>query len=145
MLPSITGTFRVVAEPDLRYSPSGVAVATVRAVASRRKKNEQTGEWEDASSCWVRLKSFKQMAENTAESLQKGDLINVIGRIETEEWEDKDGNKRTSINVLCDSLGPALDFNPATVQRSERGSGKTQKAVDKTFETPPPQDDEPPF
>lgn len=148
MLPIISGEFRVVKDPELRYSPSGVAVVTVRAVANKQKKNEK-GEWEDAGSCWVSIKAFNRMAENVAESVEKKDLVHVTGKVETEEWEDSEGNKRTSVNVIADNIGPSLRWNPAHMQRVERGHSKTERAVsDSTFETAPPspaQDDEPPF
>jgi len=147
MLPIVTGEFRVIKDPELRYSPSGVAVATVRAVANKQKQNEK-GEWVDDKECWVNIKAFNRIAENVAESFEKKDLIFVTGKLETDEWEDKDGNKRTSVNLIADSVGPSIRWNAAHVQRTERGTSKTEKAVsDSTFETAPPtqQDDDPPF
>lgn len=120
MLPVVSGEFRVVADPELRFTPTGMAVATVRVVANRKKKNEESGEWEDAATCWASLKVFKRAAENVAESLQKGDLVVVTGRLETDDWEDKDGNKRTTSVIMCDSLGPALQWNPAPPMRAQR-------------------------
>ena len=64
-LPTVTGEFRVVEDPELRFSPNGVAVGTVRLVASSRKKNEQTDEWEDDKILWVTGTAFKQFAEKT--------------------------------------------------------------------------------
>jgi single-strand DNA-binding protein len=121
-LPTVAAEFRAVADAELRFAPSGVAVAKVRAVASKQKKND-AGEWVDDKDCWVSVVAFKRLAENMAESILKGDLFVVVGKINTEDWEDKDGNKRTSINVVADHIGPSLTFNPAIPQRTERASG----------------------
>lgn len=120
-LPTVTGEFRVAGDPNLRFAPSGVAVCNLRAVASSRKKVDE--EWVDDKSAWVNLTGFKKQAENMAESLQKGDLVTVIGKMNTEDWEDGEGNKRTSVNILVDSIGPAVTWTPATVHRTERSSG----------------------
>lgn len=152
-LPMTVGDFRIIADPDLRFAPSGVAVAKVRAVATSKKKVNE--EWVDDKSCWVNLVAFKQQAENVAESLRKGDLVSVVGRTETEDWEDKDGNKRTSVNLVVDSISPSLQFNTVSVNRTERGSNKTERAVTRSqgqttgnpweSSAPVAQDDEPPF
>src|SRR5690348_6113573 len=98
MLPIVTGEFRAAADPNLRFAPSGTAVCDVRAVASSRKK--QGDEWVDDKTCWVRLTGFKRVAENMAESIEKGDLITVTGKVSTDEWEDKEGQKRTTVNIV---------------------------------------------
>jgi single-strand DNA-binding protein len=121
MLPVVTGEFRVVADPDLRFAPSGVAVGKIRAVASSRKKNED-GEWVDDKTCWVNLVCFKRLAENVAETFEKGDLVLVTGKLQPEDWEDKDGNKRTSVNIIVDTIGPSVTFNAARPMRGERSS-----------------------
>lgn len=156
MLPLVTGEFRCVEDPNLRFSPSGVAVGRVRAVASSRKKNDQTGEWFDDKLCWINIVAFKRVAENMAESLQKGDLITATGRLETEDWEDSNGNKRTSITMLVDVVGPALTFNAAALQRAQRQDGGSQQPQRQAQSggnqdqgqdpwQSPNQDDEPPF
>lgn len=129
MLPYINGEFRAAADPELRFAPSGVAVGKIRAVASKRKKNEND-EWVDDKNCWVNVTCFKQLAENIAESIQKGDLFVVSGTIETDDWEDRDGNKRTSINVIANNIGPSLAYATARVAKTERrqndGGGQRQ-------------------
>lgn len=125
-LPIVTGQYRAVDDAELRFSPSGVAVSRVRAVASSRKFNKETQEWEDADKFWVNITAFKKLAENTAESVVKGTLINVIGRIRTEEWEDKDGNKRSSAAIIADTISLALDFDPAKPMRAERAASRAQ-------------------
>ncbi len=128
MLPTIMGEFRVVADPELRFAPSGMAVTKIRAVASKRKKDEASGEWKDEKTAWVNLAVFQKAAENVAESdLKKGDLITVIGKMSTDEWEDKDGNKRISVEIAVDSIGPALAFNPALPHRADRSGQSGQR------------------
>jgi len=143
MLPLVSGEFRCVADPEIRFAPSGVAVGKVRAVASSRKKDE-SGEWVDDKTCWVTLTAFKKVAENMVDSFVKGDLVIVTGRVSTEDWEDKDGNKRTSVNLVVDSIGPSIAFTPAQTQRSETGSRRTEAAIQQSRQTVPA-DDEPPF
>jgi single-strand DNA-binding protein len=152
-LPQVHGEFRIGADPELRFAPSGVAVCKARAVASSRKKTEG-GEWVDDKTCWVYLVGFKRMAENMAESLEKGHLVTVIGKVSTDEWEDREGNKRTSINVVVDSIGPAITWDPARVMKGERqqGGGGGQQQQSSPQEDPwatgpssEPQAEEPPF
>lgn len=120
-LPIVSGEFRLVADPDLRFAPSGVAVASFRVAANSRKKVDD--EWVDDKVCWLSVTVFKQMAENVVESLSKGDLCFLSGRLQTEDWEDKEGNKRQTYRVVADTVGPALNFATAKVSRVERSSG----------------------
>lgn len=146
MLPVVTGEFRCAADPELRFAPSGVAVGKIRAVASSRKKNE-ADEWVDDKTCWVTITGFKRVAENMAESFQKGDLLLVTGKLQTEDWEDKDGNKRTSISIVADVIGPAVTFQPARTMRSEgRSTSQSAAPAQAAAEQDPwSQSDEPPF
>jgi len=100
-----------VADPELRFSQSGTAVARLRVVASDRKKNEQTGEWEDSDTLWLDVTCFNKLAENLCESVQKGDLLLVRGKLRTEEWDDREtGQKRSKIAMIADSVGASLAF-----------------------------------
>lgn len=121
MLPKVVGEFRAADDPNLRFAPSGTAVCRVRAVASSRKKDDN-GEWKDDKTAWVDLVGFKRLAENMAESIKKGDLITVEGRLQVEDWEDSEGNKRKSVNVVLDTIGISLAFNSAESKRSERSN-----------------------
>lgn len=153
MLPIIQGEFRAAADPELRFSPSGVAVGSVRAVAAKKKKNDSTGEWEDDKLCWIRVTCFKQLAENLVESISKGDSFVLVGKLSTEEWEDKDGNKRTSVEVVADFIGPSIAFATAKVTRAQRagggdGGGQPQQAAGADpWQTPAPAGapEDPPF
>jgi single-strand DNA-binding protein len=122
VLPVVQGEFRAAADPELRFAPSGTAVGSVRAVASKRKKND-ANEWVDDKTCWVRITAFNQLAENLVESITKGTAFLVSGKLSTEEWEDKDGNKRISVEIVADNIGPSLAFATAKVSKTERRSG----------------------
>lgn len=125
MLPVVTIEGRVVADPELRFAPSGVAVGSFRMVAASRKKNE-AGEWVDDKTLWMKVTCFKQLAENVAESLCKGDLVVVTGRLQTEEWE-KDGEKRSATVMVADTVSASLAFR--TVPRSEETRGERAPAA----------------
>lgn len=124
MLPTISGEFRVVADPELRFTPSGVAICDMRLVASSRKKNEQTQEWEDDKTFWVNATGFRGQAENMAESFQKGHLIVLIGRIYTEEWEDREGNKRSTVKILVNDVGHSTKWDPSKTMKADRSDGQ---------------------
>lgn len=144
VLPLCTMEGRVVNDPELRFSPSGVAVGSFRCVANSRKKNE-AGEWVDDKVLWMRVVCFKQLAENTVESLRKGDLVTVVGRINTDEWEDSDGQKRSAVQLVADSVSASLQFRTIP-----HGSGQATRSQGGS--TPPDdpwasgaQPEEPPF
>jgi single-strand DNA-binding protein len=115
-------------------------ICKVRAVASSRKKDE-SGNWVDDKSVWVSLTGFNKVAENMAESITKGDLLTVVGRLQVSDWEDSEGHKRTSVEVSVDSIGPAITWNPAKVQRGERRTSTPDEDPWATGGTT----DEPPF
>jgi len=143
MLPTITGEFRAVTDPELRFTPSGVAVANLRIAANSRKKVND--EWVDDKVVFLNLTCWKQQAENVAESVQKGDLIMVKGRLETREYETKDGEKRQSFDVTADEVGVSLTFATAKVSKTERRTGSTTTAPPPDPYGTPPQEEEPPF
>jgi len=143
MLPNISGEFTAVNDPELRFTPSGKAVANVRIVANSKRKNEK-GEWEDDKVVWLNLTAWGQLAENIAESVEKGTRILVKGRLETREYTTKDGDKRSSYDVTADEVGPSLAFATAKVSKSGRSSG-TAKTEDAWSTGSSAQADEPPF
>lgn len=110
MLPRITIEARVAAEPELRFSPSGVAVGRLRLVTSDRRKNEQTQQWEDGNTLWLDCTCFKQLAENVVESIEKGDLVVVTGKLQTEEWTSPEGEKRSKVALIADTVSASLAF-----------------------------------
>jgi|ERR1044072_718618 single-strand DNA-binding protein len=142
MLPNLSGEFRVVADPELRFTPSGVAVANVRLVANSRKKEGDT--WVDDKVLWINGSAWDKMAENIAESVSQGDLVLVQGQIQTREWTDKDDNKRTTIDLIIREIGPSLRFATARPVKAERVKPAESGPTEDPWAGPPPTD-EPPF
>jgi len=124
-LPTLTGTARLMQDPELRFGASGTAVVKVRLAFNSRKKDPQSGEWKDDASFFIDGKAFGQAAENLAESLSRGVEVVVSGRLKTEQWE-KDGEKRSGPALLIDSIGPSLRGATATVTKAG-GSGQGQQ------------------
>lgn len=125
-LPTFTGIGRLTADPELRFSPSGVAVARI-ALAFNSRKRQDDGTWVDDKVFFVRATAFRQLAENAAETLHKGVEVAVSGRLETEQWEDRNsGEKRSAPALLLDGIGPNLAFATAKVAKVERDSGGGQ-------------------
>lgn len=112
----------VTRDPELRFTPSGQAVATFGLAVNRRWQNRQNQEWEEATSffdvvCWA------QLAENVAESVSKGTRLIVTGRLEQRSWETQEGDKRSKIEVIADEVGPSLRWATASIVRNERQGG----------------------
>lgn len=132
----------VTRDPELRYTPSGAAVATFGLAVNRRWQNRQTQEWEEQVS-FFDVKCWAQMAENVVESVVKGTRAVVVGRLEQRSWETDGGEKRSKVEVVADEVGPSLRWATAQVQRIER-----DRADDRPRRADPPQaplDGEEPF
>lgn len=121
-LPSITGVGRLTQDAELRFAPSGVAVCTVN-LAFNSSKKDAAGNWVDGDSFFIRGTAFKQVAENIAETLKRGDEVVVAGRLKTDQWETREGEKRSSPSLLIDSIGPSLRYATAKVNKAARGGG----------------------
>lgn len=106
-------------DPELRFTPSGQAVATFGLAVNRRWQNRQTQEWEEKVS-FFDVTSWREMAENVAESVQKGTRVIVTGRLEQRSWETNDGEKRSKIEIVADEVGPSLRYATAGVTKNER-------------------------
>lgn len=148
MLPTVTMECRAAADPELKFTTSGMAIAKIRCVSASRKKVTEGGEekWVDDKTCWLDVTCFKKQAENVAESVVKGTLLVVRGRLVTEEWDDKEtGAKRSKTACLADDVAISLQFNPAKsmAQQVER-QGPASEPVDDPWAAPAP-GDEPPF
>src|SRR5436305_2013350 len=118
---SVTLVGNITRDPELRFTPSGQATASFGLAVNRRWQNRQTQEWEEAVSffdvvCW------REMAENAAESLQRGTRIVVTGRLEQRSWETQEGEKRSKIEVVADEIGPSLRWATAEVKKNDRRS-----------------------
>jgi single-strand DNA-binding protein len=115
-IPTIQGLAGITADPDMRYTPQGKAVLSVRLAFSDRKFNEQTREWDTTKSFYVDGTAWEDTAERLAQQLAKGDQVYVEGRLETQSWE-KDGEKKSK---------PVLQLR--TVRKLEKGNGGNQTA-----------------
>src|SRR5215210_5015037 len=119
----ITVVGNLVEDPELRFTPSGAAVAAFRIASTPSRFNKDTSKWEDGDSLFLRCSVWRQAAENVAESLQRGMRVIVQGRLKQREWETKEGEKRTSYEIDVDEVGPSLKFATAKVVKTQRGGG----------------------
>jgi single-strand DNA-binding protein len=105
-------------DPELRFTPSGAAVANFTVAVNRRFQKD--GQWEDRLDGFFRCSCWRDMAENVAESLHKGARVMVVGRLQQRSWDDPEGNKRSTIEIQVDEVGPSLRWATASVQKSRR-------------------------
>lgn len=145
MLPRTFGEFTMVADPELRFTPSGMAVCNGRLVADKQKKDGD--QWVDDKICWLSFTAFKKMAENIAESCTKGTKVMASGVLQTEEWEDKTtGEKRSKMVLVIDDFGVSVRFDTVTVNRAQRmGHQAAAPSPDNDPWAIAPSTDEPPF
>ena len=115
----VTLAGNVTRSPDLRYLASGQSVATFGLAVNRRWQNRQTQEWEEQTS-FFDVKAWATLAENVAESIQRGTRVIVTGRLEQRSWETENGEKRSKIEVVADEVAPSLRWATAQVQKIER-------------------------
>jgi single-strand DNA-binding protein len=119
---TVTITGNAGREPELRFTPSGQAVANFGVAVSRRWMNRQTNEWEEATS-WIDVTAWGQLAENVAESVGRGTRVTVTGRLDQRSWETDNGEKRSKVEVVADDVAISLRWATASVQRNERRDG----------------------
>jgi single-strand DNA-binding protein len=120
----ITVVGNLVADPELRFTPSGQPVATFRVASTPRIMDRQTNEWKDGDSLFLTCNVWRQAAENVAESLQRGMRVIVQGRLKQRNYETKEGEKRTVYELEVDEIGPSLRNASAKVNRASRGGGE---------------------
>jgi single-strand DNA-binding protein len=120
----ITVVGNLVADAELRYTPTGVAVANFRVASTPRYKDKATGDWVDGDSVFLTCNVWREAAENVAESLLRGMRVIVTGRLKQRSYEAKDGSgKRTVFEVEVDDVGPSLRNASAKVTKSDRSRG----------------------
>ena len=119
----ITVVGNITDDPELRFTPSGAAVANFTVASTPRTMNRQTNEWEDGEALFLRCSIWRQAAENVAESLQKGARVIVQGRLKARTWETREGEKRTSFELDVEEIGPSLKWATAKVTRASRSGG----------------------
>ncbi|MFD8216190.1 single-stranded DNA-binding protein [Streptomyces sp. NPDC059697] len=158
----VTVIGNVVNDPELRFTPSGAAVANFRVASTPRTFDRQTNEWKDGDSLFLSVAVWRQQAEHVAESVTRGMRVIVVGRLGQRTYEDKEGAKRSSYEIQADEVAPSLKSATATVtkangrasttangygQQAQSGYGQQQPQVD-PWQTSAPAGryaDEPPF
>jgi single-strand DNA-binding protein len=119
----ITLVGNLVDDPELRFTPSGAAVAKFRVASTPRYMDRQTNEWKDGESLFLTCNVWRQAAEHVAESLQRGMRVIVQGRLKQRSYETKEGEKRTVFEVEVDEVGPSLRNATAKVSKTTRTGG----------------------
>ena len=115
-------------DPELRFTPSGSAVANFTIASTPRTFDRQSNEWKDGETLFLRASVWREAAENVAESLTKGMRVIVTGRLKSRSYETKEGEKRTVIELEVDEIGPSLKTATAKVNRTQRGNQGSQSA-----------------
>jgi single-strand DNA-binding protein len=115
----VTFTGNTTRAPELRFTPSGAAVCNFGLAVNRSWKNQQTNEWEEETT-FLDVVCWRQLAENVAESIDKGARVTVIGRLDQRSWETDTGEKRSKIEVVADEVAAALSRATVQVTRNER-------------------------
>jgi len=116
----VTLVGNLVDDPELRFTPSGAAVANFRIASTPRTYDRQSGEWKDGESLFLSCSVWRQAAENVAESLQRGMRVIVQGRLKSRSYDDREGNKRTVFEIDVDEVGPSLRSATAKVTKAMR-------------------------
>lgn len=150
----ITVIGNITADPELRFTGTGAAVANFTVASTPRMFDKTTNEWKDGEALFLRCNIWRQPAENVAESLTRGTRVIVSGRLRQRSYETKEGEKRTVMELEVDEVGPSLRFATVRVNKAERSNGSAPTAEDPWATGPvaragasaaPAYDDEPPF
>ena len=120
---NITVVGNIVADPELRFTPAGAAVANFRVASTPRRYNSQTNQWEDGEAMFLTCNVWRQAAENVAETLSKGMRIIVTGRLKQRSFQTREGENRTVFEIDVDEVGPSLRYATAQVNRNPREGG----------------------
>jgi single-strand DNA-binding protein len=118
---TITIVGNLTADPELRFTPSGAAVANFTVASTPRTFDRQANEWKDGETLFMRCSIWRDAAENIAESLHRGTRVIVTGRLKSRSYETKEGEKRTVVELDVDEVGPSLRYASAKVTKAERG------------------------
>jgi single-strand DNA-binding protein len=121
----ITVVGNLVDDPELRFTPSGAAVANFRIASTPRTFDRQANEWKDGEALFLSCSVWRQAAENVAESLQKGMRVVVQGNLRSRQYETREGEKRTVFEIQVDEVGPSLKYATAKVTRTQRSGGSS--------------------
>ena len=119
----ITIVGNLTADPELRFTPSGAAVANFTVASTPRTFDRQSNEWKDGDTLFMRCSIWREAAENVAESLTKGTRVIVTGRLVQRSYETREGEKRTVVELQVDEVGPSLRYASAKLTRTQRSGG----------------------
>src|ERR1700761_4178915 len=120
---AITLIGTLTADPELRFTPSGAAVANFTVASTPRTFDRQSGEWKDGEALFLRCNIWRQAAENVAETLTRGSRVIVNGRLKQRSYETREGEKRTVVELEVEEIGPSLRYATASVTKASRGGG----------------------
>lgn len=132
----VTVVGNLTADPELRFTPSGAAVANFTVASTPRKFDKQSGEWEDGEALFMRCNIWRQAAENVAETLTRGARVIVTGRLVQRSYETREGEKRTVVELEADEVGPSLKYATAKVAKVSRQGGDTSGGSDDPWSKP---------
>lgn len=147
----ITVVGNLTADPELRFTPSGAAVATFTVASTPRSYDKTSGQWRDGEPLFLRCQIWRQPAEHAAESLRKGGRVVVVGALRSRSYDDRDGQRRTVFEVEADEVGLSLRFGPARplneppIHRVGAHTGQRQSGPVQDPWSTQPAVDEPPF
>ncbi|HEU0191288.1 MAG TPA: single-stranded DNA-binding protein [Mycobacterium sp.] len=120
---TITVVGNLTADPELRFTASGAAVANFTVASTPRIYDRQSGEWKDGEALFLRCSIWREYAENLAESLTRGSRVILTGRLKQRSYETREGEKRTVVEVEVDEIGPSLRYATAKINKTSRGGG----------------------
>lgn len=132
----ITVVGNLTADPELRYTQSGLAVANFTIASTPKAFNKQSNEWEDGDALFLRASVWREFAERVAGSLTKGSRVVASGRLKQRSYETKEGEKRTSMELEVDEIGPSLRYATAQVTRAQTNRGQAAPQADTWNATP---------
>jgi single-strand DNA-binding protein len=119
----LTVVGNLTADPELRFTPSGAAVANFTVASTPRTFDRQTNEWKDGEALFLRCNIWREAAENVTESLTRGSRVIVTGRLKQRSFETREGEKRTVVELEVDEIGPSLRYATAKVNKASRSGG----------------------
>lgn len=119
----ITVIGNLTGDPELRFTPNGAAVANFTIASTPRNFDRASGEWKEGETLFLRASVWREAAENVAETLKKGMRVIAQGRLKSRSYETKEGERRTSMELEIEEIGPSLRFASANVNRNQRNSG----------------------
>ena len=129
----ITVIGNLTADPELRFTPSGAAVANFTVASTPRAFDRQSNEWKDQETLFMRCSVWREAAENVAESLTKGTRVIVQGRLKARSYDTKEGERRTSTELEVDEIGPSMKYATAKINRNSRGGGNSSYGGNQGF------------